>query len=141
MAEILGRRDAAKVVVEAEGAILALHPSEIDLNRKWQICGGIRDDESEDLRETGVRELFEETGLVVPAHLLGEPIKNASWPAVDKGERVIIRAVFYHLILPRRPEIILSDEHDQYAWLHRDTHATYDANPELHELIDELLPV
>lgn len=44
MQNSLIQKVAAKVIIEAEGAILALHPSEIDLNRNWQMPGGIRDD-------------------------------------------------------------------------------------------------
>ena len=138
MSELLVQRVATKVVIEAEGAILALHPSEVDLNRNWQIPGGIRDDFSETLIETGVREVGEETGLDIGGMAM-RVFKYGEWTAVDKGEKVGIVAVFFHVILPKRPDIVLSHEHDDLAWLTKANHKDYQANREVHEIVEELL--
>lgn len=128
----------AKVVIEAESGILVLHPSGIDLNRKWHIPGGIRDDISEPLWQTGVREVFEETGIDLK-NVHGQPFKVGEWNAVDKGENVRILAVFYHVKLPKRPEVNLSEEHDNFAWIDKQNQQNYEANPEVYEIVTELL--
>jgi 8-oxo-dGTP pyrophosphatase MutT (NUDIX family) len=134
----LGLRVAAKAVIEAEGGILVLHPSEIDNNRNWHIPGGIRDDVVEPLGGTAVREVLEETGI----DLTGVPsrvFKVGEWPAVDQGEHVKILAVFFHFVLPSRPAIVLSHEHVNSAWLTPQNHHKYPTNPEVVEIIEELL--
>lgn len=131
-------RVAAKVVIQAEAGILTLHPSDIDLNRKWHIPGGIRDDIDEPLQETAVRELREETGIKLDVDQM-RPLKIGEWFAVDQGEKVKILAVFFHVILPSRPEVSLSHEHDQHAWLDKSNYKDHDMNPEVSDIIMELL--
>lgn len=132
------QRVATKAVIVAEGGILALEPSEIDANRKWHIPGGIRDDIHEPIEQTGIREVAEETGIDLSGHR-GKVIKVGEWPAVDKGEKVRILAVFFLYKLDVRPEIVLSHEHINFAWLDKANHSDYPANPEVHELVEELL--
>lgn len=137
MSEVLKQRVAAKVVIEAEGGILVLHPSAIDLNRNWQIPGGIRDDISESLAMTGVREVREETGITLETPP-NQVIKYGEWQAVDKGEKVKILAVFFHVSLDKRPDIVLSEEHDDYMWLDSKNYRQITANPEVYELVELL---
>lgn len=136
----LAQRVAAKAVIESEGGILALHPSEIDANRNWHIPGGIRDKIKEPIYQTAIREVLEETGIDL-ADVPGELLRLGEWTAVDKGEKVGILAVFFHFRLPLRPEIVLSDEHIDFAWLDRENHEDYQANREVHEIVEQLLPV
>lgn len=136
--EVLEQRIAAKAVILAEGGILALHPSEIDANRKWHIPGGIRDDIDEPLAMTAVREVLEETKIDIK-DVPGGPFKIGEWTAIDKGERVKILAVFFLFKLPLRPTVRLSHEHVDYGWLDPTNHNNYDANVEVHEIIEELL--
>lgn len=138
MSSQLVQRVAAKVVIQAEDGILVLHPSEIDPNRKWHIPGGIRDDIAEAVFQTGIREVKEETGLDISSQQ-GKVIRIGEWPAVDKGEKVKILAVFFHITLPQRPKITLSHEHDDYVWLTLENHKEYQANPEVHEVVEQLL--
>lgn len=135
--EIPVQRIAAKAVIESEGGILVLHPSAIDANRKWHVPGGIRDDISESLGMTAVREVGEETGIDISG-LQGKVFKIGEWPAVDKGERVKILAVFFHFIIPTRPDVILSDEHVDAAWLDISNYKNYEANNEVYEIIELL---
>jgi hypothetical protein len=66
--------------------------------------------------------------------------KYGEWTAVDKDEKVSILAVFFHVVLPKRPEtIVLSHEHDDFAWLTKANHSDYQANREVHEIVEELL--
>lgn len=135
--ETLVQRIAAKAVIEAEGGILVLRPSEIDANRKWHIPGGIRDEISEPLGMTAVREVLEETSIDLNG-IEGKVFKIGEWGAVDKGEKVKILAVFFRFVLPERPQVLLSDEHVDSAWLDRNNHHSIDANPEVYEIVDEL---
>lgn len=137
MVEQLVQRVSGKAVIEAENGILILHPSNIDANRKWHIPGGIRDDINEPLDKTAIREVEEETKI----NLVGipcNPIKIGEWTAVDKNEKVKILAVFFHFKLSTRPQIILSDEHDDYMWLDINNYHAYDTNREVYELIENL---
>lgn len=135
----LKQRIAAKMVVEADSRLLILHPSAIDLNRNWHISGGIRDDINEPILETGIRELFEETKIDVRG-LPHRVIKVGEWLAEDKGEKVKILAVFFHYVLEKMPSIMLSEEHDDAAWITRGNYHDYPANKEVYELVEELLP-
>lgn len=135
--EGIKQRVAAKAVIESEGGILALHPSAIDTNRNWHIPGGIRDTLSEPLQQTAVREVMEETGIDI-SQLKGTVFKIGEWPAVDKGEKVKILAVFFHFTLPERPEVVLSDEHTEYAWLDLKNHKDFKANLEVYEIVEHL---
>lgn len=134
----LVQRVAAKAVIESEGAILILKPSEIDANRRWHIPGGIRDDISEPLISTATREVTEETEIDL-SNQSGRVFKVGEWTAVDKGEEVKILAVFFHFRLPSQPKIVLSDEHTDFAWITPATCKSYDANAEVFEIVHELL--
>lgn len=140
MTETRVQRVAAKVVIEAEGGVLILHPSAIDANRNWHFPGGIRDDINEDIQGTGIREVLEETGIDLTGAQPGEVFKVGEWPAVDQGEKVRILAVFFHYLLDKRPEIVLSDEHVGYAWADPNNYHEYPANPEVYQVVEELLP-
>ena len=131
------QRVAAKAVIEAEGGILTLHPSAIDTNRNWHIPGGIRDTLTEPLQQTAVREVMEETGIDI-SQLEGIVFKIGEWPAVDQGEKVKILAVFFHFILAERPDVVLSDEHTEYAWLDKKNYKDFEANNEVYEIVEYL---
>lgn len=135
--EKLTQRISAKAVIVAENGILALLPSAMDVNRKWHIPGGIRDDIDEPITATATREVLEETGIDLDGHN-GEVFKVGEWQAVDKGERVKILAVFLLFKLEVRPQVVLSDEHVDSAWLDANNHLDYDANPEVHEVVEFL---
>lgn len=136
--EALVQRVAAKAVIESEKGILALRPSSVDANRKWHIPGGIKDDISETIKDTALREVLEETGIDLTG-VEGKVFKVGEWLAVDKGEKVKILAVFFYFKLATRPPIKLSEEHNEYAWLDPKNHQNYDANPEVHEIVEEIL--
>lgn len=129
---------AAKVVIEYEGQILALHPSEVDKNRRWQMPGGLKDDHLEPLTRTAVREVLEETGIVINDDQL-KPFKIGEWTAIDHEQKVAILAVFFHVLLKDEPAISLSDEHDDFVWLNRDNYRDYEANREVYEIVEGLL--
>lgn len=138
MSEELVQRVSGKAVILADNGILILHPSGIDLNRKWHIPGGIRDNIDESILETAIREVREETGIDL-AKTKGKVIKVGEWKGVDKGEKVKILAVFYVFKIQDRPAVKLSHEHDEFAWLDKTNYKQFDSNPEVHELIEALL--
>ncbi len=135
----LGNRLAGKAVVESEGGILILKPSEIDTNKNWHIPGGIKDEPSESIKDTATRELFEETQIDQRGKDIGDPIYESSWNATDKGEKVTIVASFFHIIIAERPIIVLSDEHVNFAWVNTENIANYSVNNEVRELVSKLL--
>ena len=119
------------------GQVLILHPSAIDLNRNWHLPGGIRDDNNEPIEKTAEREVLEETGIDL-AKSLPTVFKVGEWTAVDHGEPVKILAIFYTYVLPSRPAIKLSDEHDDFAWIDAANYKQYEANKEVYEVVEEL---
>lgn len=134
----LAQRIAAKVAIIVDGEMLILHPSEFDDNRRWQLPGGLRDDLSEPIAATGTRELKEEIGLVIDPEEL-KVFRVGEWTAIDNGNTIAILAVFFFLKLDSKPEIMISEEHDDYTWISRDNHNNFDANREVHEIVLELL--
>lgn len=121
------QRVAGKAIIEAEGGILILKPSGIDVNKKWHVPGGIRDDIDEPLLSTAVREVLEETGTILESNSQ-KVLKIGEWPATDRGEKVKILGVFFHFTLTKRPEIQLSAEHDDFAWVNDQNIHEYDAH-------------
>ena len=138
MSEILVPRNSAKAVLMCENSFLILHPSGIDENRNWHIPGGIQYDPNEALKDTAVREVWEETGIDIST-IEGVPFKVSSWKAVDKGEKVLITAQFFLFLLNKKPIIVLSDEHDDSAWINKKNKENYPTNIEVDEIIEEKL--
>lgn len=85
-----------------------------------------------------MREVKEETGVDISGITL-KPVKIGEWTAVDHGEKVKILAVFFHIILPARPDIVLSEEHDNFSWLDKSNYQNYQSNLEVNEIIEEIL--
>lgn len=133
----LGFRLAAKAVIIADGGLLILHPSGIDRNRNWHTPGGIRDDINESIVDTAIREVREETGLDLSPDS-AKPFKVSEWRAVDRGEEVKITAIFFVFNLDMRPGVVLSHEHDQFAWISKQNYKDYQLNPEVLEIIEDL---
>lgn len=114
---------------------MALKPSGIDVNKKWHIPGGIRDDISESLFQTAIREVKEETGIDISNETY-KLIKIGEWTAIDKGEPVKILGVFFHLRLTKRPEIKLSNEHSDFVWINLSNYQSFDIHPDLKECVE-----
>jgi ADP-ribose pyrophosphatase YjhB (NUDIX family) len=131
------QRVAAKAVVKAKGAILILHPSSIDPNKKWHIPGGIRDDINESLNETLIRELKEETGIDATGKE-SKVIKIGEWTARDKDEQAKVLGVFFLIKLSSRPEVVLGKEHDDFVWVNLSNLCDYEVNKDVAEVVEML---
>jgi 8-oxo-dGTP pyrophosphatase MutT (NUDIX family) len=128
------QRVAAKVAIESKGSILILKPPGSDTNPKWQLPGGIRDDIAETLEETAIRECLEETGVDLRG-LLFRTFMYGEWQAVDKGEKVGILAVMMHVVLPERPDVVLSHEHIESGWIDLSNQNQFNTNPEINQAV------
>lgn len=103
------------VYLEAEGEFLFLRKvSPEPMKGKWGVVGG-KVEEGEDITDAAVRELKEEAGLSVCRHALKylKPvfITNAIYSF----------GFYIHVLkMDKKPEVTLSDEHDQYGWFTAD---------------------
>jgi 8-oxo-dGTP pyrophosphatase MutT (NUDIX family) len=80
---------------------------------RWQAPGG-RLEAGETLLKGLVREVFEETGL---QHLeIGDVVHVDEWFAKPEGIRKHIVAIFF-VCHTQSDQIVLSDEHDDFAWI------------------------
>ncbi len=81
--------------------------------KRWQAVGG-RPEKGENL-ETGLRrETQEETGIVNLE--VGKVVHVDEWFSKPEGDLKHIVALFYHC-KTNTEQIILSDEHEEYAWV------------------------
>ena len=109
-------------VVDAAGNILMLQRSEnTEASRpgKWDLPGGNFDQQDlsahHPLIKAMTREVQEETGLQVDTI---HAIITDSWTMDRSGHNVLGVAVGYQAhITETTPDIVLSDEHSDYAWL------------------------
>ncbi len=98
------------VIADRRGRLLLLRrPAASEYNpERWEFPGG-RIERGEGVRDALVREVREETGLVVePGRLLGAGEQ-------ERGEGRVV-----HLVLNSAApdgEIVLSEEHDAYRWV------------------------
>jgi 8-oxo-dGTP diphosphatase len=101
------------------GDILLLRrSSEDDLEPlKWSLPGG-KVDKGENIQEAAIRELFEETGIVVDRVMYVTSIKN-------EDETI---SSYFSVDLDKNSNVSISDEHEDYKWV----------NPENLDSIEDL---
>ncbi|MBR9702446.1 NUDIX domain-containing protein [Candidatus Woesearchaeota archaeon] len=121
----------AMVRVGEEFLILKRHANDSGQAGKWGLPGGgVEEDETP--REAVIRELKEE------ARITTENI-NLLDDAVFKYPGTIVRYQTYELVLTKKPEVILSHEHDAYKWVTAEEWANMpDRHPGAHELMIRL---
>ncbi|MBZ9687397.1 NUDIX domain-containing protein [Clostridium estertheticum] len=101
---------AVKAFILNEGNFLIMHKSRVEEDI-WELPGG-RMEFGESAEETLIRELLEETGLLVtPIKLLD------TWNCVFDNYQ--ITGIIY-LCKIKNTELKLSDEHDNYKWVNAD---------------------
>ena len=119
------RRQTARVLpVDPAGRVLLLHgwdPHHPEAPFWFTIGGGAEGGES--LREAGVRELLEETGIVLHPEALGEPIAHNTVEFTFAGYHIIQGQTFYAVLI-EAVEVTLTGldpleqaSTDKYAWL------------------------
>lgn len=84
---------------------------------KWSLPGG-KVDKGENIEEAAVRELFEETGIVVDKVMYITSIKN-------QDESI---SSYFSVDLDKNSSVSISDEHEDYKWV----------NPENLDSIEDL---
>jgi len=98
------RRTARVLPVDGEGRVLLLHgwdPQRPD-DPFWFTIGGAADP-GESLRDAGVRELWEETRISLPAEHLGEPIAENTVEFSWAGYQITQEQTFYAVAVGSAP--------------------------------------
>lgn len=89
----------------------------------WQSVTGSKDSEAEDLRDTAVREVFEETGIVCGDALMDWGLQNVyeiypQWlHRYAPGVRHNTEHVFSLMVPPGTPVRLHAREHTAFQWL------------------------
>lgn len=110
------QRVAMKAVIVHEGKVLLLREAKTYVEGtnvgKYHMPGG-RIEPGEHWQEALKREVKEETGLEIT---IGKPLFVGEWFPVIKEVPTHIVALFL-VCTPKISEIVLSDEHDDFAWV------------------------
>lgn len=109
------------VIKNSEGKYLIVREGE-----RWQAVGG-RLEKGEKLEDGLRRETEEETGITELK--VGKVIHVDEWFAKPEGELKHIVALFF-LCEVRSDTVVLSDEHQEYAWVSPDELEKYDSTIE-----------
>lgn len=122
-----------KAVIMADGELLILKRSPHAFTRpaQWDLPGGNcewpqsnTDVANPNLPEL-LREIQEETGIVVDANLLSAvPLHVSTYFEADKQVYTII--VGWKILLPAQPAVVISDEHIEFAWIKPEQFGNYD---------------
>ncbi|MEX2008457.1 MAG: NUDIX hydrolase [Candidatus Spechtbacterales bacterium] len=104
--------EAVSCFLEAEGKALFLRRKDgVFQGSRWGMPGG-KVDPGEALQAAIARELQEETGISVPVEVIGYFQKTyVRYPEFD---------FIFHMFqvqLPKKPRVVLSDEHQDYCWV------------------------
>lgn len=123
---------ATKAFIVHNGKVLVLRESskyEDGSNAgRFDVVGG-RVKPGQRFDESLLREIKEETGLDVK---IGNPFFVNEWRPVVKGEQWQIVGVFFECIA-ETDKVILSEDHDEFAWIDPKEFKNYD-------LIENLIP-
>ncbi|MFH1611048.1 MAG: NUDIX hydrolase [Patescibacteria group bacterium] len=107
------------LIVDLQGYVLLLQDSGTQEDHEggagvWDIPGGRMDKEDKTLSDALVRELKEETG--VDFDVSSAQILSASVWSISGDDDRRVTAIIYLLKVNKRPEIKLSNEHDDFGW-------------------------
>ena len=123
---------ASNVIIKYDGKILLLLRSVGWKTGYWGPPGGIAD-ENEDPKDTAIREVFEETGLV---------IEKEDLRFLKSKTKSDFGMVWFYIVEKFTGDIELSWEHDAYKWIDIDNLEEYDITltPEEVALIRKVSP-
>ena len=100
----------------------------------WELPGG-RMSLGELPEEALRREVKEETGLEITIH---EPLAVTEWQPVIRGEKVQNVAI-YHCCVWKSGEVVVSNEHDEFAWIDPAEYRKYDFIPNVVPILEKHL--
>lgn len=124
MPELVLKVAAKALIVNSTGKVLILREANTYKEGtnvgRWGLPGG-RLNIGESYEEGLKRECIEETGLEV---VMGDPVHVGEWRPVIKSVPHQIIAIF-SAVSSHSDEILLSEEHDQFAWVSAGSRATY----------------
>lgn len=129
---------AAKAVIEHEGKILILRES----NRyadgtetgNYDFPGG-RIDPEETLEQALLREVAEETGMLIEKGDLFHVYEN--FVDIQGEDTHIVR--LYFICASMLPDVVLSDDHDDYQWIDPSEHQRWSLIENEHETLAQYL--
>lgn len=86
------------------------------------------------IESTAKREVLEETGINLSLSE-GKVFMVSEWTANNNGENVQILGIFFRYDIANIPEIKLSNEHDNFAWINTSNLVDLDVNKEIPEIL------
>lgn len=126
---------AKAMIVNGKGEVLIVRESAIDQGNTmvglWGLPGG-RLEPGESFFDALDREVMEEVGLKIKPI---KPIDIGEWSPIVNGMPRQIIAMFI-LCKPITNEVILSDEHDEYAWVNKNELKNYKIMPDEQHVFD-----
>ncbi len=129
---------ALKAFIERDGKILILRESGsyVDSTQtgKFDMPGG-RLEPGENFRDGLMREVKEETGLVIE---FGTPFHMGEWRPTVRGEQWHIVATFVRCVSPTG-EVALGTDHDAFEWIDPLRHADYPLAGNIREAFEAYL--
>lgn len=116
-------------IFDMNGRVLLLQRSHQNKRNvgKWE-CPGGKKKPNETIEEGFLRELAKETGIHISTTVhFGEPTRRTILDGEYAGQ---VHEVHFTLIRVREEEVILSAEHQSYAWVHFSDLRNYDLTDE-----------
>lgn len=106
---------------------------------EWHLPGGAQDNPAEPLTDVVAREIREESGIAT-IKIIAE-IGREAWNAYYDGHPAYIEATFFEAeVAGEVPELMLSEEHEEAAWVSSaDLDAYPGLTPEARKYIGEVL--
>jgi len=105
------KKSAVCCIIVRNEILLLERPIDDFVSSGWCVPGGKCDHDETEV-ECAVRELFEETGIII-----NDPCYAGDYFSHMKDHLVSV----YYKILDKKPNVIISDEHDSYCWEPLDT--------------------
>jgi 8-oxo-dGTP pyrophosphatase MutT (NUDIX family) len=127
------------IIKNASGQILLLRESGSYIDGinpgKWDVPGG-RIDPGEKILDALIREVFEEAGILLPQkeYPIIDVIEKII-ERIDRGELWQIIRIYYSVDIADSVEIMLSQDHDAFAWVSPSEFSEYDMCPDLLQVI------